>query len=495
MRTRLTLLATVVTCSLYGTAQAGIFSAQAADITQSPKVVYSSEDGANSSSSSTGNANLQGQSSSGDAIIDYTNTNSNSSSGIFRTRFGVQQQQDAIEYDGRNRSGVIREQDKGSIKAPTVEQKPADGSVFGNRLDRTKDYSTQGQSSSAAPTVTAASDSKGQKADTSKVEDSKVAALEAELAKTKKDLKDTRTRLKNTEETYGVIPVDADGNPLPEAVRQNIPTVPSNVVATAPKYGQQSASAARGRANDQSPVMKVTPGVNQIVTIAIGQPNRLITPFQNPQILTNALTAGQGNECGEVCVKGNVVYISTTKEYPMGLFITDKDNESLAMSLTITPRRIPPREVHLELADSSSVTAMMGSQEAEVFETTQPFVTSVKSTMKAIALGEVPSGYHLQKIPSGYKLPTCSQPGLNFDFKHGQLVAGVNLNYVIGKVKNVSKQTIEFKESTCGGYDVAGVAAYPYNLLRPGESTEVYVVQRVLHRRSNQSVRRSLLQR
>ncbi len=491
MKTRLTLLATVITCSLYGTAQAGIFSAQAADITQSPKVVYSSENGANSS---TGNANLQGQSSSGDSIIDYANTNSNSSSGIFRNRFGDEEKKQAIEYDGKNRAGVIREQDKGSTQAPSQTQKPEDGSVFGSQLDRSKDYSNAGgQSSSSAPVVTAGAS--GKSADTSKVEDSKVEALEAELAKTKKDLKDTRTRLKNTEETYGVIPVDADGNPLPEAVKQNIPTVPTNVVATAPKYGQQSASAAKGRANDQSPVMKVTTGVNQIVTIAIGQPNRLITPFQNPQILTNALTAGQGHECGEVCVKGNVVYISTTKEYPMGLFITDKNNESMAMSLTITPRRIPPREVHLELADSGSVTAMMGSQEAEVFETTQPFVTSVKSTMKAIALGEVPSGYHLQKIPSGYKLPTCSQPGLKFDFKKGQLVAGVNLNYVIGKVRNVSNQTIEFKESTCGGYDVAGVAAYPYNLLRPGESTEVYVVQRVLRRQSSQSVRRSLLQR
>ena len=112
-----------------------------------------------------------------------------------------------------------------------------------------------------------------------------------------------------------------------------------------------------------------------------------------------------------------------------------------------------------------------------------------------IALGNIPSGYNLQKIPSNYALPVCSQAGLNFDFSKGQLLAGTNLNYVIGKITNVGETPIEFTESSCGGYDVAAVAAYPYNLLQPKQSTEVYVVQRVnANKNVKTTKRRSLLQ-
>ena len=73
-------------------------------------------------------------------------------------------------------------------------------------------------------------------------------------------------------------------------------------------------------------------------------------------------------------------------------------------------------------------------------------------------------------------------------------MAGVNLNYTIGKVTNVSSQPIELIEASCGGYDVAAVAAYPFNLLKPNQSTEIYVVQRV-NSKANTAVtkRRSLL--
>ena len=152
--------------------------------------------------------------------------------------------------------------------------------------------------------------------------------------------------------------------------------------------------------------------------------------------------------------------------------------------------------MRLQIADGAGAMLMAGSDEAKVWETQQPFVSGVKKAMKDIALGQVPNGYHLQKIPSDYKLPVCTQPGLSFDFKKGELIAGANLNYVIGKITNVAKKEIEFVESSCGGYDVAAVAAYPYNLLRPGESTEVYVVQRSGSGQAQAAAkRRSLIQR
>ncbi|MGN0902387.1 MAG: type-F conjugative transfer system secretin TraK, partial [Succinivibrio sp.] len=260
-------------------------------------------------------------------------------------------------------------------------------------------------------------------------------ALKAQLEATQAELKRTREKLAETTAMYGDLPADA------EKLKSQIPSVPKSVLTNLPKTGDATTTVSG------STDLRVKPGVNQIITISTDQPNRIITPFNNPQILSSALQGGSGKECGEVCVKGNVVYVSTKKDYPLGLFITDKGNEQTAISLTLVPRRIPPREVNLILNDSNTVT-LSGSEEANVWETSQPFVNTLKKTLLAIALGEVPSGYHLQKIPSKYQLPVCNQSGLKFDFSKGQLMAGVNLNYVIGTVTNVSNQPIEIIEAS-----------------------------------------------
>lgn|GEM_PF-479443 len=346
----------------------------------------------------------------GNNTISFVNGNSNSSNGIFTRRFGAQQG-----------SG------QGSGSTPMAEQE--------------RDM-PQG--------------------------DVNIKDLQTRLRDTQKELSDTQIKLRQTEEAYGAMPLDQDGNASPESMKSDIPSVPKSVM-----------TGSSGGGRGISPRLTVTPGVNQVITISADQPNRIITPFKHPQILSSALEVGDGKSCKEVCVKDSVVYISTKKEYPIGLFITDKDKQQTALSVTLVPRRIPPREVTLELADTVSLTALnSGSEEALAWETSQPFVDTVKKTMKDLALGSVPSGYTLGKIPAGYSLPTCTQPGLQFSFKGGQLVAGSNLNYVVGKITNVGQKEIEFKEASCGGYDVAAVAAFPYNLLRPGESTEVYVVQR-----------------
>lgn len=299
--------------------------------------------------------------------------------------------------------------------------------------------------------------------------------LRKELEATKKALNESNTKLSKAEKMYGDLD-DAEDN--------SVPSVSKAVITSAPKYKNVNAGTD----------IKVTPGVNQIITISTDQPNRIITPFQNPQILSSSLTGGANGQCGEVCVKGSVVYVSTKKEYPLGLFITEKGQDQTAISLTLVPRRIPPREVNLVLNDSSAIT-VQGSPESKVWETSQPFVNGIKKNLMGIALGNIPSGYNLQKIPSNYALPVCSQAGLNFDFSKGQLLAGTNLNYVIGKITNVGETPIEFTESSCGGYDVAAVAAYPYNLLQPKQSTEVYVVQRVnANKNVKTTKRRSLLQ-
>lgn len=385
--------------------------------------------------------------------INFANQNTSSSGNIFNRRYGttapmVTTKQGLSRYEQGSEEAEI--QNKGFARAPRI---GSNGSINGQ-----SNVQTQINKNNV-----------------------NAALLQKQLQATQAELARTREKLQN---------ISANSLPMPDGNIAGVPAVPKSVLTGVPKYANSGSSTPDNKSSE----LKVTPGVNQIITISTDQPNRIITPFNNPQILSSALQGGKGKECGEVCVKGNVVYISTKKDYPLGLFITEKGNEQTAISLTLVPRRIPPREVSLVLNDSSNTLTMSGTEEANVWETSQPFVNTLKKTLLAIALGEVPSGYHLQKIPSKYNLPVCSQEGLKFDFNKGQLMAGVNLNYAIGKVTNVSNRPIEVLEASCGGYDVAAVAAYPYNLLEPNQSTEIYVVQRVNSKaKTSVTKRRSLL--
>ena len=87
--------------------------------------------------------------------------------------------------------------------------------------------------------------------------------------------------------------------------------------------------------------IRVAPGTTAIVEVAIDHLNRIVTPFSAPQVRTVSPATTQ--------VDGNAVYVATANEDPVSLFITEKGDTATAISLTLAPRHIPPREVRLVL--------------------------------------------------------------------------------------------------------------------------------------------------
>lgn len=240
--------------------------------------------------------------------------------------------------------------------------------------------------------------------------------------------------------------------------------------------------AAMVRRKDERPLgeqstLAMTPGVNQIVPIAQNHPNRIVTPFANPVVKSTTLSAGQGNECGEVCITDNVIYVATSKDYPVTMFITERGSEAVALSLTMVPKRIPPKEINLRLSQGS-LTNVVANKTAERWETSQPFIEVIRSVFRETAQGKVPQGYTLSKTPRSATLPKCSQAGIKTSFRLGQLYTGHNLSVFIGVAENKSKRPIEFKEQSCGAWNVAAVTVWPYSVLQPGQKTEVFVAVR-----------------
>lgn len=271
----------------------------------------------------------------------------------------------------------------------------------------------------------------------------------------------------------------------------NIPVVPASVMVK--DVPRPTTSIATPKANSDSESMTaskgthltVKPGVNEIVPVAIDHLNRIVTPFSTPVVQTSSGATTN--------IKDNVVYVATNAETPVTMFITEEGSQSVAVSLTLLPQKIPPRELFVALDGALSNPAFVGSTKAEKWETSQPYVDTLRDLLRSVALGTTPQGYTLHNLEPGVPLPHCAQPGMEFDFRNGQILMGHKLSVSIGVARNVSGQPLEFREAACGDWDVAAVAAWPRNVLAPNERTEVYVVKRQGEREATATTRRPSL--
>ena len=278
-----------------------------------------------------------------------------------------------------------------------------------------------------------------------------------------------------------------------------IPVVPADTVRKSAEQADEALRAQLATASAPSRIL-MRPGVNEIIPVAMFHANRIVTPFKHPQVISSTLTAStKPGEPGEVSVRGSAVYITTDKNYPVSAFITERGSDAVALSVTLIPKRIPPREIELQVTDDvkeqiAAGEAVLGSRsQAESWETAQPFVDTIRETFRLVAKGEVPPGYSMRGTKATDRLPVCRQPGLKFDFRNGQFLRGANLNVFVGTVKNEADQPVEIREQNCGSWNVAGVAAWPLKVLRPGQMAEMYVAVRQEEEPVPGMVRRSLI--
>jgi|GEM_PF-598447 len=212
--------------------------------------------------------------------------------------------------------------------------------------------------------------------------------------------------------------------------------------------------------------IKVESGVNEIVKVAQGHLNRIVTPFQHPQVRTTASNANTQ-------VSGAVVYVAPSTSAPVTLYVTEKGDESVAVSLTLVPRRVPPRSFSVDVGGGYNPVA---PAKAKNWERPSDYQQSITNVLRAVALGKIPPGYSMAEKPKSDP-PYCYQKGLSFDFR--QTLLGHDFEVAVGKITNNTGYRVEFSENSCL-YErrVAAVSAWPNIVLQPGESSEVYTVLR-----------------
>jgi conjugal transfer pilus assembly protein TraK len=275
----------------------------------------------------------------------------------------------------------------------------------------------------------------------------------------------------------GLAPLQAAQDPGIE-----LPPV-SRAVLVAARSGEVSAAALRrvsatgpeGKGDSSAlelgpKTIAVAPGTTAIVEVAIDHLNRIVTPFASPRVRTVSDATTQ--------VEGNAVYVATASEDPVSLYITDANDAESALSLTLAPRRVPPREVRLSLIGGAMPLPVRRPGVSGRGELDQPYVEAVARVFRDLAQNKVPSGYGLRKASRGEHV-TCGQYGIKVT--RGQVLEGHRLWLITARVKNTGKRHLELEERTCLtglGDGIAAVAAWPRVLLAPGESAELYLAAR-----------------
>ena len=252
---------------------------------------------------------------------------------------------------------------------------------------------------------------------------------------------------------------------------QSIPQVPAAVVDRARNnvYGAE-------RTEDPATVSSISVefGKNIMIPVALGFTNRFVTPFADPVVVSTSLSMAGQNGTGEVLIRNNTVYVSTTKDYPVTMFITQRDSEQYAISLTLLPRRIPPREIVFTIDGYTAVRTAEHKEPGAGRDDSR--TAQIKSVLRAVALNEIPSGFELQNITPGSYRPDCSGGDAEVSFDGGQLLTGSRFDVLIGTVRNRGTSVVQTDEKICAGRGTAAVALWPRIMLQPGESTEIYVV-------------------
>ena len=217
--------------------------------------------------------------------------------------------------------------------------------------------------------------------------------------------------------------------------------------------------------------ISVRPGVVEVIPIGLQRLNRIRTPFANPDVKTVSETA-------MIEVEGSVIYVSTDTRDPISMFITERGQPDLALSLQLVPARIPQIETSLEMP-GVSLSAVRGEPRvASDWELDQPYVETLSELMATLARQEVPAGYGMKEFSAadGLHLPACAFPP-GVVVRPAQILTGSNLIAVIAEVRNEGPMQVVLDESACGSAGVLAVAAYPSLTLERGQSTELYIAR------------------
>ena len=127
----------------------------------------------------------------------------------------------------------------------------------------------------------------------------------------------------------------------------------TNVMASVQAKKSRRSAASQASVSSCETV-RVAPGRNVVLVIAGNNLNRILTPFQHPVVNTVSNA--------KLKVDGSILYVSLgLEDGATTLFITEDGEPEQALSVTLMPQQVPPREIRLALEGGWPVKSGGGS--------------------------------------------------------------------------------------------------------------------------------------
>lgn len=211
-------------------------------------------------------------------------------------------------------------------------------------------------------------------------------------------------------------------------------------------------------------IIRISEGENEIVYVGLGFPNRIATPFANPQPV-----AAEG--LVEFSVVGRNIFFIPDKETPIGLFITDASGQGSVASLTLIPRTgMPGQNIMLVTEGGAGGQAPAEIAKREMAAPASDYVDGIKQLLRVFVQGGVAPGYQEGAIKVG-----AARVG-SVVVVPEKIFSGSPFNVYRYRVENAGREPIELNEASFNEEGVRAVAFWPNARLAPSESTFVFIV-------------------
>ncbi|MEA3642597.1 MAG: type-F conjugative transfer system secretin TraK, partial [Lamprobacter sp.] len=233
----------------------------------------------------------------------------------------------------------------------------------------------------------------------------------------------------------------------------------------------------------------VAPGANAILELAIDHLNRIVTPFERPSVRTVSDLSTE--------VEGKVVYVATASEVPATLYISAGDASGTTIALTLAPRRVPPREIRLQVpgyraAQTSPKTpaqtapapqpeptpVALSPARSALWQQPLPYLQTLTAALRDLARGEVPEGFRPGSVRSEDRL-RCEAHGLRASDL--EVHKGEHLTLLKATLRYSGQEPLGMTPHHCrprGNAVIAAQATWPRTELRNGEETQLLLALR-----------------
>jgi len=225
--------------------------------------------------------------------------------------------------------------------------------------------------------------------------------------------------------------------------------------ATLPALG----SPAQGP-NAKQNIVRINEGNNEIVYVALGFPNRISTPYDNPKAIwgTNV----------EFTTVGRDLYVIPDQETPIGLFVTDPTGSAPTASLTLIPRPgLPGQNILLTLEGG-----WRRPEPPDAAKSAPPsdYENGMEKLLRQFVQGGIAAGFQEGTLRIGMARvgPVLLTPEKVF--------TGSAFNVYRYRVENTGRDVMELNEPSFHEEGVRAVAFWPNARLAPGEATQVFIV-------------------